>query len=129
MIQTAQPWAPGRSPSARLLTRAAVRCIEGYQRHVSPHKGFSCAYRVHHQAESCSAYVKRVLLEDGMAGAFAKTKARFAACREAHLALLAIGADAAHFADPAWLSGMGDGLVQARTWCVPTPFGCCMFSS
>lgn len=125
MIQSARPWAPGVSPGRRLLTRTAVACIEGYQRHVSPRKGFSCAYRVHHRAESCSAYVKRVLQEDGLRGARAKVKARFAECREAHMAMQA----GAQFGEVSWLTGMGHGALQAGTWCIPTPIGCCWFSS
>ena len=77
MIRAAMPWTPGRSPAERLLSRAAVRCIEAYQRHLSPLKGYSCAYRVHHQAESCSEYVKRILQDEGTHGAGAKVKARF----------------------------------------------------
>lgn len=129
MIHSALPGSLRRSPAERLLTRAAVACITGYQRHLSPRKGFSCAYRVHTGGESCSQYVKRVLLEEGLVGAPAKTRARFAACQEAHLALRAQAAQGVQFGDVGWLPEASHGLVQAGMWCIPTPFGCCCVKS
>lgn len=39
----------------------AIACIGGYQRYLSPHKGFVCAHRRLHGGDSCSQYVKTVL--------------------------------------------------------------------
>lgn len=129
MMNPALNGAPGRSPRHRLLTRAAVMTISGYQRHVSPHKGFSCAYRIHRDGDSCSQYAKRVLETDGLSGFGAKLKARFAECRESHLALRAMAqADGVRFGEVSWLPGVSHGLIEAGTWCIPTPFGCCFVS-
>lgn len=129
MINSARHGSLGRSPSQRLLTRAAVATISGYQRYLSPHKGFSCAYRIHHDGESCSQYAKRVLEAEGLRGFGTKLRARFAECRESHLALRAMAkADGVRFGEVSWLPGVGHGLIEAGTWCIPTPFGCCFVS-
>ncbi len=71
------------------LDRAAIASISGYQRHLSPHKGFSCAYRVLHGGESCSQYVKRMIAERGWHGAIAAARERFDACSAANSQLKA----------------------------------------
>ena len=130
MMNIAMPGVSGRSSHPSLLTRAAVLGINGYQRYLSPYKGFSCAYRVHHREVSCSHYVKRVALEEGLLGARAKVRERFQACRDAHLALRAQAAEGnVAFGDPSWLPTVGHDLAQAGTWCLPTPVGCCWVSS
>ena len=47
---------------ARDLLLAAIR---GYKRHLSPHKGFSCAYRVHEGCASCSTLGLRAISRYG----------------------------------------------------------------
>jgi putative component of membrane protein insertase Oxa1/YidC/SpoIIIJ protein YidD len=47
---------------ARGLLLAAIR---GYKRHLSPHKGFACAYRVHLGACSCSTLGLRAISRYG----------------------------------------------------------------
>ena len=47
---------------ARPLLLAAIR---GYKRHVSPHKGFACAYRVHEGCASCSTLGLRAISRYG----------------------------------------------------------------
>ena len=49
-----------------MITAAAVRCIDWYQRNVSPRKGFSCAYRVRWRGDSCSGEVKRAFERGGL---------------------------------------------------------------
>ncbi len=61
-----------------------VTAITGYQRHISPHKGFSCAHRLLYGDESCSQYVKRVIAQEGLKVAFVKSRARFQACKQAN---------------------------------------------
>lgn len=58
--------------------------ITGYQRYLSPYKGFSCAHRVLHKGESCSQYVKQVILERGLSDAWPLIQTRFQDCRTAH---------------------------------------------
>jgi putative component of membrane protein insertase Oxa1/YidC/SpoIIIJ protein YidD len=48
------------------IVRTICTAIEAYRKRISPHKGFSCAYRVKHGRCSCSAFglraVKRSLM-------------------------------------------------------------------
>ena len=62
----------------------AVTAISGYQKFISPHKGFSCAHRVLYGCESCSQYFKQVIAEEGIITAIAKAKGRFQECHEAN---------------------------------------------
>jgi putative component of membrane protein insertase Oxa1/YidC/SpoIIIJ protein YidD len=75
-------------PKANILNMAtnnlAIAAIAGYQRFVSPYKGFSCAHRVLHGSESCSQYFKRVIAEDGISVAIGNAKVRFQECRDAN---------------------------------------------
>ncbi len=61
-----------------------VNLISGYQKFLSPHKGFSCAHRVLYGGESCSQYFKRVVSEDGILIAISSAKNRFQECRDAN---------------------------------------------
>ncbi len=62
----------------------AVTAINGYQKFLSPHKGFRCAHRVLYGCDSCSQYFKRVITEEGIFMAIANAKGRFADCRAAN---------------------------------------------
>ncbi len=79
---------PVKFPISNIFNTAtrtvAVTAIAGYQRFISPHKGFSCAHRVLYGCESCSQYFKRVIAEDGILVAIANAKGRFQECREAN---------------------------------------------
>lgn len=79
---------PVKIPVSNILNAAsrslAVTAIAGYQKFISPHKGFSCAHRVLYGCESCSQYFKRVIAEDGILSAIANAKGRFQECREAN---------------------------------------------
>ncbi|MCF4970038.1 membrane protein insertion efficiency factor YidD [Nostoc sp. CMAA1605] len=61
--------------------------ITGYQKYLSPHKGFSCAHRVLYGGESCSQYIKRVISEEGLSVALVKSRQRFQECKQANLLL------------------------------------------
>ncbi|AFY30901.1 membrane protein insertion efficiency factor YidD [Calothrix sp. PCC 7507] len=67
-----------------LSRQVGVAAITGYQKHISPHKGFVCAHRVLYGGESCSQYIKRVVAEDGLKAAFVKSRERFPACKQAN---------------------------------------------
>ncbi|MDY6937941.1 MAG: membrane protein insertion efficiency factor YidD [Cyanobacteriota bacterium] len=69
--------------SSRIFDRLAVSAIGGYQRYLSPYKGFSCAHRVLHGGQSCSQYVKCQIRDVGFLEATVMARQRFAACREA----------------------------------------------
>lgn len=79
---------PVKIPITNVLSRAtrslAVNAIAGYQRFISPHKGFACAHRVLYGCDSCSQYFKRVIAEEGIFTAIANAQGRFQECREAN---------------------------------------------
>ncbi|WP_373536730.1 membrane protein insertion efficiency factor YidD [Microcoleus sp.] len=70
------------------LRQLAVASI-GYQKHISPRKGFSCAHRVLYGGESCSQYVKGAIAKLGCFGAIKASRRRFAACKRANQILKA----------------------------------------
>ncbi len=73
----------------RLGVDFAIASISGYQKYLSPYKGFACAHRVFYGGESCSQYVKRMLGEVGFSEAVKASHQRFADCREANQILKA----------------------------------------
>lgn len=67
--------------------RTASHLITFYQKRLSPYKGFSCAHRVLHRGESCSQYIKRIILEHGLLRARPLIRQRFRACKAANQVL------------------------------------------
>jgi putative component of membrane protein insertase Oxa1/YidC/SpoIIIJ protein YidD len=57
-----------------------VKLISFYQKYLSSLKGYSCAYRLLHRGESCSAYVKRVLIDQDLVTAISLSRHRFHEC-------------------------------------------------
>lgn len=77
----------------------ALWAIRAYQRHVSPWKGFSCAYRVLTGGDSCSAYGYRAIARHGLRVGLPVLQRRLRACGEQqrqHRALHAHGRRARH---------------------------------
>ena len=67
------------------FTRQVITvAITGYQKHISPHKGFACAHRILYGGESCSQYIKRVVAKEGLKTAFVNSHERFQACKQAN---------------------------------------------
>ncbi|MEA5572825.1 membrane protein insertion efficiency factor YidD [Calothrix sp. UHCC 0171] len=64
--------------------KLSIAAITGYQKYISPHKGFACAHRILHQRESCSQYIKRIAAEEGLKAALKKSRSRFQECKQAH---------------------------------------------
>lgn len=58
----------------------AIAAIDGYQRFISPYKGFGCAYRVRTGGASCSQFAKRAISRLGVMGGVLLTIRRFEAC-------------------------------------------------
>ena len=73
--------------SRRYWDRLAVLSIAGYQKYLSPHKGFACAYRVLYGEHSCSQYLKDQIQERGLLQGVPLARKRFQACREAKIIL------------------------------------------
>jgi len=63
--------------------RVLAALITGYQRYLSPYKGFHCAHRVAHGGLSCSAFAKQLLMRRGVVEAFVRMRRRFIACAAA----------------------------------------------
>ncbi|NET70850.1 MAG: membrane protein insertion efficiency factor YidD [Sphaerospermopsis sp. SIO1G2] len=70
-----------------VVRKIGILTITGYQKYVSPHKGFACAHRVLYGGESCSQYVKRVMAKKGVKAALAKSRVRFQHCKQANFIL------------------------------------------
>jgi putative component of membrane protein insertase Oxa1/YidC/SpoIIIJ protein YidD len=68
----------------RVVDSLAIAAISGYQRYLSPYKGFLCAHRMLHKGESCSQYVKRKVQEEGLVAAVRGSRTRFIECEEAN---------------------------------------------
>jgi putative component of membrane protein insertase Oxa1/YidC/SpoIIIJ protein YidD len=68
----------------RPVDAIAVSAIHGYQRHLSPRKGFSCAHRVVYGGDSCSQHIKQLITQEGMLTAMVLAPERFRACRRAY---------------------------------------------
>ena len=64
--------------------KVSVAAITGYQKHISPHKGFACAHRVLYGGESCSQYIKGIIAHKGLKAAVLFSRQRFQACKEAN---------------------------------------------
>lgn len=71
-------------PCSGLLRTAALAAIRLYQTHLSPHKGFCCAYRAHTGRASCSTLGYRAIRRHGVLGGLAILRARTALCGVAH---------------------------------------------
>lgn len=72
-----------------MLNHSLAIAISGYQKYLSPYKGFCCAHKVHHGGVSCSEFVKQALLQDGLWQATPDIRQRFRECKTAALALSA----------------------------------------
>jgi len=62
----------------------ALAAISAYQAHLSPLKGFACAYRVHTGACSCSALGHRAIRMHGLFGGLVVLRKRIQLCGVAH---------------------------------------------
>lgn len=67
----------------KFVSALVVASISLYQRYLSPIKGFSCAHRLLHKDESCSAYIKRTLQEQDLMTAISMSRQRFHDCYRA----------------------------------------------
>lgn len=68
----------------RVLRRLVLAAIRFYQRHLSPHKGFACAYRVHTGRASCSSLGYRTVRRHGVFDGLALLRRRTYLCGVAH---------------------------------------------
>jgi putative component of membrane protein insertase Oxa1/YidC/SpoIIIJ protein YidD len=66
------------------MRRVALAAIRGYQRWISPHKGFCCALRAHTGADSCSAYGYLVIERFGLRRGLGLLDRRLELCGHVH---------------------------------------------
>ena len=66
-----------------MLRAPALLAIQGYQRFLSPYKGYGCAYRLAYGGTGCSGYAKHAIAQSGMIRAIPQILRRFAACKAA----------------------------------------------
>jgi putative component of membrane protein insertase Oxa1/YidC/SpoIIIJ protein YidD len=84
------------SPLVSLFEKMGLRCIldfavlqmiRGYQKHLSPHKGFSCAYHRLYMGGSCSEYFQTTVRIYGLKKAIPLFQRRLQECKLAHILL------------------------------------------
>lgn len=63
--------------------------IGAYQRYISPHKGFCCAYRAHTGKRSCSAWGRAIVQKLGLIAFLAFLPKQFARCKQAYANVIA----------------------------------------
>jgi len=66
------------------MRRLILFALRGYQRFVSPHKGFACAYRVHTGGASCSTLGLRAVRRFGALRGLGVLRRRLHLCGVAH---------------------------------------------
>ncbi len=69
------------------MSRMALGAIWGYQRWLSPRKGYRCAYGALHGGTGCSGFAKAVIQREGLWRAVPLVRARFADCAAAAVTL------------------------------------------
>jgi putative component of membrane protein insertase Oxa1/YidC/SpoIIIJ protein YidD len=60
-----------------------IAAINGYQKYMSPHKGYHCAHRIVNGGNSCSEEVKQLISEHGLLASMAQIRQRFHDCKAA----------------------------------------------
>ena len=66
-----------------MLSATALAAIRGYQRYLSPIKGYSCAYRLVHGGTGCSGFAKAEIAEHGLILALPAIRRRLKDCQAA----------------------------------------------
>jgi putative component of membrane protein insertase Oxa1/YidC/SpoIIIJ protein YidD len=73
----------------RVASSVGVALIEAYQRHLSPRKGFRCAYGVLYDSGTCSSIGKQIMREGGIFSFLRLMPGQFSACKAAAVHLSA----------------------------------------
>ena len=69
------------------MRKIILSLITFYQRRISPHKGYSCAYGVLHKNGTCSSRVYSIIQNSPRANLISEISTQFKACKEAHFKL------------------------------------------
>ncbi len=109
-------------------TPLALLVIEGYQRFISPYKGYQCAHAPVHHGPSCSQYGKQVIAENGLVSGLVMLKGRFGECSAAAKALRSGNCDSRPRAEACGESDEDRGRregKEAKEYCSGCAKGCC----
>ena len=68
----------------KIANNVFIKFIVIYQRYISPHKGYCCAYSALHGKASCSSWAIHVLEKQTISLFFPLMKRRFQVCNQAH---------------------------------------------
>lgn len=71
----------------KLISYIALRFILFYQKWISPHKGFCCAYKYKTGGHSCSQYAAKIVRRMGVLGLIRGLPKQFGRCRSAFIDL------------------------------------------
>ena len=107
-----------------VVASRAVLAIDWYRRKVSPHKGFSCAYRVQWGGRSCAGVVRAALISEGLFGGMCAAARQPFRCYEASRLLTEQSEPEKKEADPKLKT---DGTaayaaIEGASWCCFLPF-------
>lgn len=69
------------------MRKIFLNLITFYQKHISPFKGYSCAYGLLHQNGSCSTRIYSIIQNSPQTNLLPEISAQFKACQKAHLQL------------------------------------------
>ena len=101
----------------RLLAHAAVILIRGYQRWISPLKGYCCAHNVLHRRGTCSHFGLSAISKSGLVRGLGDLRIRLSDCRDAARHL--------HMAAQEEADENGETKKSNRPgWCETLPAGC-----
>lgn len=111
------------------LKPVAVAAIYGYQRYLSPFKGYHCAHAALYGGLSCSEYGKQAIQANGVLGGLILLAQRFEACHEAAVVIrqshfLATEPRVEECLESDWQRGKREGQ-EAREYCSGCLQGCC----
>lgn len=107
---------------------AAVLAISGYQRYLSPLKGYHCAHASLYGGPSCSEFGKRAIQANGLLGGLILLEDRFRACHQAAITLQSSGCPASEpRVEECFESDLDRGKregKEARDYCTGCVKGC-----
>jgi putative component of membrane protein insertase Oxa1/YidC/SpoIIIJ protein YidD len=96
------------------LGSLAVALIGGYQRYLSPLKGYSCAHRMRHGGASCSEYARLIFASEGMRAGMRKVRRRLRQCHVVGRSLKARGLTSRNLDESFDAPPMGDGKSPTK---------------
>ena len=66
------------------MNKLAIILITLYQKYISPHKGYCCAYSSFYKKDSCSKSIKKIIINKGIVRGWSDIKGQFEACSLAY---------------------------------------------